>query len=258
MSIDVETLNLATSSELDLGSVKDDTLWEIYSASEFGVHHAEQPLRYTAGFGGYDRPQMLRDLGPDVHPLGHMRATHNMLKALMTAGDITREWSTLDLLAAHATAQLHDIGECTHQTLAIECNGVVGDIHHAHKTPEQRAAEARVRNAIYQRMSLPEDLLARMEGLIWHHEESPVHDALEAAHNLGAYRVGVQAGRVALRHLEENRPTDKRFFCLQDIAQTVPANVQEEVEKDASVFPYIAHVLKITDKIMERASRELM
>lgn len=38
--------------------------------SDFGQVMNDQPLRFSEDFG-YDRAQMLKDLGPDVHPIGH-------------------------------------------------------------------------------------------------------------------------------------------------------------------------------------------
>ncbi|HJQ08132.1 MAG TPA: hypothetical protein VJ836_01470 [Candidatus Saccharimonadales bacterium] len=67
-------------------------LFERFTNSTHGIHQSNQPLRFSTDFG-YDKVQMLKDLGKDVHPLDHMWDHYLLTNQLLRA-----EYIKCDLL----------------------------------------------------------------------------------------------------------------------------------------------------------------
>lgn len=231
-------------------------LLDIYARSSHGQHQAEQPLRYGA-FEYDDRATMLGDLGEDVHPIGHMRVTHDHLtnvlavqpELLYDVFDNPGEWR----VACIATL-LHDIGECTHPELEELCGAVVGDIPEGCKTDTQRGTESRVRKALYE-LHFPEEpemkngTLARAEQIIAHtpeEKDEPLHEAFEVAHRVGTYLTGLRAGSIALREMHHGSEGTKRLTQLAKLAALVTKANVPRLQSDADHYRHAAILLDRT------------
>lgn len=236
------------------------TLFSAYANSEYGRHHREQPLRYEAAFGCYERPGMLRDLGRDVHPLGHMPATEQAFVDLMKQ---RYSPSFMDVHTGRVVAMVHDMGECTHPQIIQQVGAVVGDIPQGEKTEQQRATEMDVWDFLADRLlrgRLPDAQLDRVRRLVFHQEGSDrfdLHAALEAAHDTNTLRVGLRAGRIGLGLLERNDTDSVRFACLSVLGKVVTKDIVPKIEEHARSFVLPDRLLTRSEPLLGRIQAEL-
>jgi 5'-deoxynucleotidase YfbR-like HD superfamily hydrolase len=235
-----------------------------YLQSEWGQQHANQPLRYSEHFG-YDREQMLDDLGEDVNPIGHMRIVHNDMVGFgidqVMHGSLLREISAADIAVARATALIHDVGESTHRDFRLLCGGTIGDIPYGQKTSEDRATERRITEKIITTLyaDMPEWLQQRILSIIAHEEDSVTHTLLETAHAYGFYATGLQAGRIALA-IQVERPladNDDRIANLAGLAKIVTGRIRPKLEPLARDFPLLDKFLADVALTHVRIAEEL-
>jgi len=233
-------------------------VFDEYILSEHGKQQAEQPLRYESAFGCYDRQQMLTDLGPDVDPVKHMFVTRNSYLTVLALEEKTDEWSPADIIAGESAALLHDIGECTHPQLIEQCGAVVGDIPQGMKTDEQIATEKHIRQALYQLYCsrMPDSLLERVECLVAHRESSPVQQALETAHDVNTFKIGLRAAQIAIQDIQSNN-LGSRLKQFSNMAGPVTLSGLQRVEHHASTFRYARLVLDREGPLYEYFKREI-
>jgi hypothetical protein len=238
-----------------------EDLFNRYAMSTQGLHHATQPLRYECGFGSYGRARMLTDLGDDLDPVKHMPVTEQTLRDLITAERPHGYWSPSDVRVGRTAAYLHDIGECTEPTLLAACGAVVGDIAEGRKTDGHREIEAGVRAYLYRQHfpDISDAFLGRVEKIIAHREATPMHHALEAAHDINSLRVGLRAGRIVFDRpgIAPCGPESIRLEQLRRMAVSVTGAVLCRLERHASSFKYAAEVLENAGPICNYIQTEL-
>jgi hypothetical protein len=241
-------------SEGDLGK----TLLNQYAASDYGLWQANQQLRYVSGFGSYGREKMLSDLGPDIHPIGHMPHSERALLAGLALQGITDLWTPEDTMIARAATSIHDIGECTHEELKRLCGRVVDDIPQGHKNDKDRADEAKIRRTLYSLgfPRVPDHLVERIEALITHQEKSPIAQLQEATHEGGTLQIGLASGRLVLE-AGGPVPGDKRLDQLQTMAKCVTAHTWKILEERYSRFRYTDMLLTWAEPHYKRIKAEL-
>lgn len=235
-------------------------LYDTYAQSEHGRHHQQQPLRYEAAFGCYDRGQMLRDLGADIHPVKHMLATERTFVEVMRHG---YDRSYMDVHVGRVTALVHDIGECTHPSLLESCGAVVGDIPQGRKTPEQRATEMRVWDSLmeqYYQEKLPDSQIAQARQVVMHRGGGGrfgLQAAFEAAHDTNTWRVGLRAGKLALASLEQGDTDNHRFSILRNIGLVVTRDAKGRIEEHVARFGLAGRILDNAEPLYHRIHAEL-
>ncbi|MDB5185625.1 MAG: hypothetical protein JWL85_148 [Candidatus Saccharibacteria bacterium] len=184
----VETIN---------GPISALELWARFDQSPIGRDMDTQPYRFSEQFG-YDRHQMVEDLGYDIVP-----TDHQFMTGLYTALILEGEMRVRGKLPIHSqdvgmivlTGLIHDTGESTHSDIEAEVGAVVGDIPFGLKTDADRVVEANVRHAIYKRFysDLPPETLECIEAIIAHEDTTIFHDMYEAAHTLQTCDTGIKA-----------------------------------------------------------------
>lgn len=173
-------------------------LAERFFGSAFGRAMLDQPYRYAANFG-YDRLAMLDDNGPDHCPIGHQRELPFHFGAILdrevlegsALGSLTDEEQGILALAMFK----HDNGESTHADLVVSGFTVVGDIPAGGKRDIDRENEAKIR-AYFDEIFLNDvdpDVVARMEAIIAHKDNSVLHDYFEAAHAVQTFETSNRA-----------------------------------------------------------------
>lgn len=165
--------------------------------SDYGQFMDTQKLRYC-GKGRsfeYRRGQMLVDLGPDVHPIGHQNETARWAANLLLAGrssgapiTLSDEHVALLMLAS----SIHDMGESMHPHIEAVTGAVIGDIPAGQKTANHKEIEKRVRQHIYETLlpDVDQTFLQRIENIIAHQpdaDDNIVHELIEAAHILQSF-----------------------------------------------------------------------
>jgi hypothetical protein len=234
--------------------------FDIYAKSEFGLYQSHQPLRYEAAFGCYGRAQMAKDLGVDLYPLGHMRATD---RAFIEQESREPFSSPEEFRLGRLTTLVHDIGECMHPWLLEHCGAVVGDLPQGTKTPELRATERRVWNTL---MDIHYDGLVsdadreRMEKIVFHEEHTGrhgLHSRIESSHDTNSLRVGLRAGRLSLKLIEQNDTENVRFRTVAQIAPVVTENIMDRMEKHARSFVLPGQLLVRAQPLLRRIQTEL-
>jgi hypothetical protein len=236
-----------------------------YTNSSWGHTHSAQPLRYAEHFG-YDRDQMLIDLGEDVDPIGHMRIVHNDMIGFgidqVFNGQRLKDATVADIAAVRIASLLHDVGESSHTDFDLLCGGTIGDIPYGQKTSADRDTEKRIAEKIFATLfaDIPEWLQARSLDIISHKEESPVHELLDTAHSYGFYSTGLHAGRIALA-AQERRAHDSassdRIKKLADLAKVVTGRIRPKLETSPQDFTMLFMFLDENETLHDRISAEL-
>ncbi len=235
----------------DVGISYED-LFARYVNSSYGLEHALSEPRYTNRYG-YDRLQMLDDLGDDVHPVFHMRHTHDVpmlgiIKVQQQSPEV-RKFKPAEIITGRLTAYFHDMGECVHEELASVVDKTVGDKAWGTKTEDDEAREAAIRGYIYSKLytDIPQELLVAVDSAIVEPEESYVGQAFAVAERVGYYLTAIRAGKVALSCLEEPSANPTRdelsLSQLSRLAVNVSNNHHAVLEQEAEHFPFVGVVI---------------
>lgn len=235
-------------------------LHDLYANSQFGQHHALQPARYSADYG-YDREQMILDLGDDVHPVRHMLYTESLIaRPLMAAQNSSgdEKFEPEQVVAMRMAALLHDVGECEHPHIVANVGHTVGDVSYEVKTQTDGDSETLIRQFLYGQLysDIPRNLLDAADDVIDHKEGSLSREAFNTMERLGYYITAIRAGETALKLLER-RPSnlDLRITQLGRLALRVTENHRSFLQERTERFPYLEIVLKssvLTDARIHR------
>ncbi len=181
--------------------------------SDYGQHMDTQKLRYC-GEGRsfeYTRGQMLTDLGPDVHPIGHQNETARWAASLLLAGKVSGAPITLSdehVALLMFASSIHDMGESMHPHIEMVTGAVIGDIPAGQKTTSHKEIEKRVRQHVFETL-LPDvepAFLRRVEKIIAHQpevEDMIVHDLIEAAHVIQSFDTARRAHDHSMHFFKE-------------------------------------------------------
>jgi hypothetical protein len=224
-------------------------LWRRYTTSAFGQHQAKQPLRYAAHAYDLENDTMVEDLAGDPHPLEHMEITHNDVAGFMLHAACDPKLPPLEPLSiavGRFGALMHDTGENTHSDLKRICGGVVGDIPHNQKTPEQKAIEYKVLKEVVSthHADLPVAFRERAIALICHQpddEDVFAHDVYEAAHDFGFLRTAAYAS-----HIVASAPDSPRAQHLANLTIEVHANIYAKLQARSQQLPFLGTLLATT------------
>jgi hypothetical protein len=233
-----------------------DQLFNRYALSPYGEHQGRALPRYSNTYA-YEPAMMLADLGPDVHPVGHMRYTHDEVHArlmyvqnCLSEGTASRPFTAEEIVAGRLAALLHDTGECEQEDLVAKVGRTVGDIAWNTKSDDDEAAEAAIRQVFYQELypELPEGMVARIESIILHQEGDEAADAFAVTERIGYYMTAMRAGHLALLetfHRSAGSPErdDHSYEMLKDLAVTVSNNHREVLRERAADYPFAGLVL---------------
>lgn len=216
-----------------------------YAMSDFGVHHATQTVRY-ARYYGYDREQMLADLGDDIHPLRHMTYTEENIFRLLALHQQTTSgaepFSSIQIVAGRLGALLHDTGECELPELAKACDvEAVGDVSYNDKTDDHDKAETIIREYIFSMLfdDVPDEIMELVEDTIANKKGTLLREGFNLSEHIGYLMTGVQAGRVALSILETGDEThEDRYKQLRKLALKVAPVHFDHVGEHGKAFPF--------------------
>lgn len=245
---------LITGAEISLPGfegVTYDELFERYANSPYGIHHAEQAPRYSNVYA-YGPERMLRDMGDDVHPVEHMRYTHDEIQIrLMYMQNCLAEgyefdhFSPTEIVVGRLTPLFHDMGECEHDTLEAVTGRVVGDVAWGTKSDDDEAVEAAIRAYFYSELygDVPAEILAQVEETIMHSNTSFIAESFAATERIGYYLTALRAGYLALieffnRQNEQPKRDDHEFAMLTALAKKVTDNHRDNLYSYGQKFPY--------------------
>ncbi len=222
-----------------------DELFGRYATSDFGVHHATQPVRYAQKYG-YDRTQMLADLGDDIHPLRHMTHTEENIFRLLALHQQTtpgaEPFTNLEVVGGRLGALLHDTGECELPELAEACGITpVGDVSFHDKTDDHEVSEAIIREYLFGMLydDVPEEIIELAEDTIANKEGTLLRQGFNLSERIGYLMTSVQAGRVALKILEAGDEThEDRYSQLRKLALKVAHVHLDYIGEHGAAFPF--------------------
>lgn len=258
LELQVQKEFAANSGFLDKDSfISYNEIFEAYSNSEEGRFQASQQLRYSNY--AYDRKEMLRDLGDDVHPLLHMPYTYrqivNPLLKEQVSADKANELSPHDIKAVRLSALLHDIGECEHPSFKETC----GDVHKFDRTPEDELIEQAVRQQVYEDKFkfVPDELLERVEDIVMKTDPTDfATKTFEIAEELGDFKTGIKAGEVLIIEKPANLEV-QRNRQLAQIALIVPSNWIDKLDSAATTYPHIQKELFSTHSLYKAIQNQI-
>jgi hypothetical protein len=236
--------------------IRVDELFKRMARSPYGQHIRTQPLRFAKPEHVFDREKKKELLEMDVDPLLHQFETGLFAaRILKHQKDTTGEWplhydgtpmTREEVGISILTPFGHDMGEVTEDSikeameiLSEELNKeirVVGDIPYGEKTEEDRENESHVRIEIFKRR-LPDvapEVLCRMEQLIYHGEESVLHDLFEAEHIVQNFNTAYLAEKAAAT---EQNPLIREK--LMNIRNDVHDKVTDAILGYAGQFTYV-------------------
>ena len=220
---------------------------------------AEQKLRFHAGYG-YGREAMLSDLGPDVSPTGHHGATLDHALAIIERereeGTLMGEIDNEDLAIGLFAIGIHDLGECEHPELLLEpgVTRLIGDIPAGGKTPDDRAAEAAVRHALYRKLysHVDPDVIERIEAIIAHRDETAVHDLFEGSHQATTLQTTIHAEAALKRYDHMTDAIDPKITtALEGLAIKVRA-YHREIIMHSGHYSHLKDMLLATEQPITR------
>lgn len=237
-----------------------------FCESEYGKYMMDnQPFRFAQYFG-YDSARMEEDLGTDVLPLHH-QLDNSMYVAWIIAAELEAigrlHLDETEVGIAVFAALVHDMGESTHPRVLQQVGEVVGYIPHGEKTDHNREVEKAVREFMYNELFSDVDpaVIARIEALISHQEESVLHDILEAAHTLQAFETGTRAGFVFAAWITEiiqarlrDEPLPREYSEVTQLANLyniVTERLVPMVRYWANRFVYVKEFAKKYEVILE-------
>lgn len=245
-------------------SVNFSELHRRYATSSYGLSHGLQPPRYSQQYG-YQRDAMLKDLGHDVHPVGHMPFTDiEIVKPLVAAQNTFgfEQFSPQQIVAIRLAAQLHDMGECQDEEIEAQTGCSVGDVWWETKNSSHDSDEAIIRRHIYSQLypDLPGVLVDPAEDIIRNQAGSFEREAFHAAERIGYYQTAIRAGEIAMRLVEEQEAEDEdelRFLQLGRLSLRVSGNHREFLRQQSLRFPYIQAVLRKAEPADEKIHAKL-
>jgi hypothetical protein len=238
-----------------------------YERSDFGGHHADQPLRFKPFH--YKRNRMIDDLGNDVHPVQHMRFTEQkvlvpFLMAQVESGQ-AEDLSVEDIKTLRFTARTHDTGECTHPALIDACGSVVGDVPHHDKTNKDEAAEESIRHYFYEQLypNMPTSVIVRSENIIMQHDTSdPLTALFRAVEDVGYFKTGIRAANVARinnsRYVFREHISDTRLRQVGRMGLRVSNGWHASLKDREHTYPYIAAELEKSQSTMRYLNTSLL
>lgn len=224
-----------------------DDVHRRYAESIFGLHHADQPLRYAQRYG-YSRDQMLKDLGDDVHPVKHGPYTHRKIAVPFLSAEIWNVQEHLgqdDILAIRMAAINHDIGETTDPAISRLLGSLPGDVNYNDKKPSDSKKERQVRHYLYGELfpDVPLELLEASEAVIDNHD-TVLGLAFDTIERVGYYQTALRAGALALELASSSDSKLERFTNLARLAIDVTENHHDMLRERSKIFPYARTVLK--------------
>lgn len=238
-------------------------LFDRYASSEMGKAHAEQRARYgqddTKYFFYGTSEQMVTDLGPDVHPVHHMRWTYDQITVpLLSAQPLSREAPQLtedEKAEVAVTTVLHDIGEASSLELAQQLGiKLHGDVGYGTKSPDSEAAELAVRSYFFR--TLFSDVPARLLGRVNAIESKKDMDDLatetfDVIERLGYYETGKMADTLLITEKFDPETSDLlRVAQLGRLASRVSNDHYAWLRSKQYRFPHIKAKLDQLDELV--------
>jgi hypothetical protein len=222
------------------GPIDGESLGLLFHTSTFGQYmDYEQPLRYAEY--SYGDAAMLKDLGSDIHPLGHQVKLSEYAAKL-----IAYEWHVGNTLVldprkfalARFICTIHDIGESTHPEVLEAVGAVVGDIPYGQKTDEQRAIEGKVLDYFLGTTfrHVPLAFREEAEATIKHQETGQLHDLYEFAHNALAYDTTERAGQLVAEYLTTQPRNDRMITNLARLHQNGRARLLPHLQAQIGIY----------------------
>lgn len=180
-----------------------DELFDRYKESRFGLHHAKQPPRFSQHYT-YDYSQTLIDLGDDVHPVKHMKHTHDTITQPFVIAQFY-ELTPREVVILRLGTLIHDMGECTFQELA-QLGEPRGDTSYGEKVDGEEAIEKKFRDYIIKELwpEIPVDLLDEMNKMVMN-DNSRLGRMFNSIERLGYLESGLKAAKVAKKALDEKQ-----------------------------------------------------
>jgi hypothetical protein len=245
------------------------TLFDRFGDSVHGQHqHLVQPPRYYKDFGfdaAHNGAQMMNILGSGVDPRDHMQQVYainrNILLAELLGGRLERllKWlPAAELPLARLVNPIHDLGECTHDSLIPLAGGVVGDIASGQKTAKNKLIEANVLDALLtiHYPDLPPQVRVRAQAIIAHLEDSPAHTLYTWTHDTDRLDTAVNAAQASLHMAQTGGEQTHTFRQLRKLALEVGPRVLAALQP-ASHLLYVAGKLRTAEPLIATVQREL-
>ncbi len=171
---------------------------ERYTLTPHAEVHANSTPRFAQAFP-YNHSQILEDLEPDVHPIGHMEHTHSLTVDFLD-NQVDNPFSIDSSAHIRIAALLHDIGECTDPSIGLE---IVGDVSFTKKVATDETKEATMREYFFDNFfgDFSTETLERIEAIIKGKVDSPNREprAFAVIERIGYYLTAIRAGKVALQ-----------------------------------------------------------
>lgn len=245
-------------------------LYDRYADSALGKLHAAQVLRYSSY--GYDSEQMLRDLGPDVHPVERGKHTHDeILLPLIYAQNYLEDglssptFTPEEIIALRISAYIHDFGENEAQEIVDTIGAVTGDIQYGNKSEQDEKLESEIRNYIRSAFypDIPDNSWDRIETIISNSSDGLDARAFELTEHIGYYATGLRAGYLALlecrnRNSGISKRDDESYYNLMNMGlQVTDKHRESKIPGMTADFPYGAIVLDATTTLYQYIHSEL-
>lgn len=237
------------------GNIRVDELFKRVARSPYGQHIQTQPLRFPREVHHFDRNKKLELIGMDVDPLLHQFEaglfTARILKHQQdTTGNLPLHHDGTPMVAAEVgismlTPFVHDMGEVTEKSIEEKVGRVVGDIPFGKKTDQNREDEANVRIEVFSRV-LPDvspETLRRMETLIYHREDSVLHDLFEATHIVQSFNTAYLAEK-ASRVEQDPIIQEKLLNIRNDIRNDIHDKTTDAILEYAGQFTYVKEFIE--------------
>lgn len=237
--------------------INPEELFQRYADSPYGLHHSKQPARYSQSYGYSLDRSIIKDLGDDVHPVLHMKYTHDEITVPFLeeqrnhANNGVPSFSLDEEAELRTAAFLHDIGECTHPNIEAEIGFTVGDLEYGTFLDGDKDKELAVRRFMFTEHfpDVPERLLARVDEIDSRKSDDFVVRAFEVIERIGYF---IAARRAAHILMSEHRSFDQdhshqallRTAQLGRLAIFVTKGHQPFLESQQNEFPYIRKVIE--------------
>jgi hypothetical protein len=240
-------------------------LFNRYVTSPYGLSHAQEKPRFFQRYG-YEPSQMLEDLGDDVHPVFHMRHTHDVplvgLLAVQNSGEFSvPQFTALEIVACRLTAYVHDMGEGTHTDFLGVVKEVVGDKAWGTKSAEDDQKESAIRRFIFEKLftDIPTEILNIVDRTILEPEDSPLGKPFEITERIGYYLTAMRAGKIALEAHFSNR-SDRDEISLSQLtklALIVSNNHHGVLDQNRYNYPFADLVLSKNEVLFKNIQSKL-
>lgn len=231
---------------------------ERYTLTPHAEVHASSTPRFAQAFP-YNHSRILEDLGPDVHPIGHMEHTHSLTVDFLD-NQVDDPFGVDSSAHIRIAALLHDIGECTDPSIGLE---IVGDVSFTKKVAADETKEATMREYFFGNFfgDFSTETLERIEAIIKGKVDSSDREprAFAVVERIGYYLTAVRAGKIALQlhEPEAGIPNDDmRRSQLTKLAVEVTGRHRPILQQASEEFDGARIVLEtnieIDDKIQEQ------